>query len=85
VRIHRGVLPPSDVVEHGGYTVTTPTRSLVDVAAADLPPDQLVIAVRDAIQRGVTTRPRLLAHAETLSDRATLLIERALGAIAATQ
>jgi predicted transcriptional regulator of viral defense system len=84
VRLHRGVLPPADVVGHAGYRVTTPTRSLVDVAGADLPQDQLVIAVRDAIHRGVTTRHRLIDRAETLNDRATLRIERALGEIEAT-
>ncbi len=81
VRLHRGVLPSGDVIGHEGYTVTTPIRSIVDIAASDTPQDQLTIVVREALDQGLATRRRLIDRAEALSDRATLRIERALAAI----
>lgn len=78
VVLHRGDLSPDDVAEHDGFRLTTPVRSLLDVAAGDVDLDQLARAIEEAIERGLTTRRMLLARADELGDRAALRIERAL-------
>jgi len=70
-RKHRGLRRPAGVVLHtladdekistlrrGGMTVTSPARTLVDVAA-DLQPEQVAMAVRQALSRGLLTRRQL--------------------------
>ena len=78
VVLHRGDLPAVDIDERDGYRVTTPVRSLLDVAGGDLDLDQLARAVDEAIENGMTTRRTLLARADELGARAALRIERAL-------
>jgi len=78
VDLHRGELPADDIEEHDGYKLTTPVRSLLDVAASDLDLDQLTRAVTDALERGMATRRALLARADDFGPRAALRIERAL-------
>jgi predicted transcriptional regulator of viral defense system len=46
--LHRTALPQSDVWEHEGFRVTTPLRTLLDVAASNLDLDQLASALSDA-------------------------------------
>ncbi len=83
VVLHKGVLPGVDIEEHEGYRVTTPERALLDVAAGNLDLDLLAGAIRDALERGMSTRARLLRRAPDFGPGATLRIERALNAIAA--
>lgn len=78
VVIHRAELPSHDVEERDGFRVTTPVRSLLDVAAGELDLDQLARAIEEALGRGMTTRRALLARADELGSRAALRIERAL-------
>lgn len=78
VVLHRGDLLPADVEEHDGFRLTTPLRSLLDVAAGDLDLDQLARAIKEAIERGLLTRRMLLARADEFGARAALRIERAL-------
>ena len=83
VRLHRGVLPPGDVVERQGFRLTTPLRTLLDIAAGHLDTDQLVTAIRDALEAGLVTRRQLLGRADSFGDHAALRIERALAAVQA--
>jgi predicted transcriptional regulator of viral defense system len=78
VILHKGELPEKDVRPQGGFRITTPVRTLLDVAAGDLDQDQVSKAVHDAIREGVLTRGDLLARADELGARAALRIERAL-------
>ncbi len=78
VRLHFGELPDSDVLQYEGFRITTPLRSLLDVAAGDLELDRLVAAVRDACARGPATRTALLQRADEFGPHAALRIERAL-------
>ncbi|MBA3736390.1 MAG: type IV toxin-antitoxin system AbiEi family antitoxin domain-containing protein [Actinobacteria bacterium] len=78
VVIHRGELPRRDVEEHDGFRVTTPLRSLLDVAAGELDLDQLARAIEEALERGMTTRRALLERADEFGSSAALRIERAL-------
>jgi hypothetical protein len=78
VRLHRGELPPADVVERQGFRLTTPLRSLLDVATGVLDTDQLTTAISDGLEAGLVTRRQLLARADSFGDHAALRIERAL-------
>ncbi len=83
VELHKGVLPAQDVRAHEGYRVTTPERSVLDVAAGNLDLDLLTGAIRDALDAGMTTRTQLLRRVPEFGPSASLRIERALRAIAA--
>ncbi len=78
VVIHRADLAPRDVQEHEGFRVTTPLRSLLDVAAGELDLDQLGQGIAEALARGMTTRRALLDRADEFGANAALRIERAL-------
>lgn len=78
VVIHKGELPPDDVEEHEGYRVTTPLRSLLDVATGELDIDQLAQAIVEALSQGMTTRRALRERADEFGPTAALRIERAL-------
>jgi predicted transcriptional regulator of viral defense system len=78
VVIHRADLATRDVEEHEGFRVTTPLRSLLDVAAGELDLDQFGQAIAEALARGMTTRRALLDRADEFGANAALRIERAL-------
>lgn len=61
--IHHAAIPASDVEDHGGYRVTRPLRSIVDVAADHLEVDLLAGAVDDALRRNLVTADQLRAAA----------------------
>lgn len=76
--LHRAELPASDVVDHGGFRVTTVLRSLIDVSAAGVDEDQLARAILEARDAGRVTLRSLRGRAEAIDLRAALRIERAL-------
>ncbi len=78
VRLHRAELPGKDVRQHNGFRITTPLRSLLDVAAARRDVDELSTAIGDAFREGLMTRRQLLTRADDFGPRAALAIERAL-------
>ena len=83
VILHRGVLPSDDIRSHEGYRITTPLRSLLDVAAEGLELDLLSGAIQDALGLGVVTQRELLRRADEFGAQAALQIERALQAVRA--
>lgn len=78
VRLHRGYLQPSEVWQREGFRITTPVRTLLDLAASHLDLDQLTSAIADAQARDPTVEPGLLAAVHELRPRAARRIERAL-------
>lgn len=78
VVLHVAVLPGEDVDDRGAWRVTSVERTLLDVAAGDGSPEFVVDAVTQALERGVTTRRRLLRRSADAPDRAALRLERAL-------
>lgn len=78
--LHRHGLPPIDLIDHGGFRITTVARSLADVAAgAD--ETQLSRAIQQATSGGLLTLRRLRDRAEAVGPRAALAIERAISAL----
>lgn len=51
--VHRAELGPEDIERHGGFSVTTPFRSLFDAFVYGFEPDQLEKAVIDAFKKGL--------------------------------
>lgn len=78
VVLHVGNLDEKEIERRGAWSITTPERTLIDVAASNLSQEHIDRAVGDAIQRGIMTRRRLLRATDAADDRAALRLERAL-------
>lgn len=80
VKLHTAVHPPEDedVVTRHGMRVTAPARSIIDSIRAGIAPEQAVMAVRQALERGMTTRAALRDHAVREGGAVANLITRAL-------
>jgi predicted transcriptional regulator of viral defense system len=89
-RRHRGLRAPSGVVIHtqsgdekipsvwrDGIAVTPPARTIVD-AAELIQPEQLVMAIRQALTRGLLTRRQLEEEAARRGRGRRRIIDRAL-------
>lgn len=63
VILHRSRLDQQDVEERDGFLVTTPLRTLCDIAASPTSWPYLDAAVRDALRRGMVRRRQLLSAA----------------------
>jgi hypothetical protein len=84
VILHRAVVPSTEKQEHSGFWVTTPLRSLVDVASGSLDLDHLASAIGEALGRGLVTARRLRDRGDHAGDRSALRIERALAIVEST-
>lgn len=78
VVLHRGTVAESDSWQYEGFRVTTPLRTLLDVAASHLDIDQLASALADAWTRYPELGQSVLLRADELSRRAAGRLERAL-------
>ena len=76
--LHRATLAATDVVDGGGFRLTSALRSVIDVAAAGAELDQLARAIEEATERGLFTLKQLRARAEEIDLKGALAIERAL-------
>ena len=74
--LHRQALLPEEVESRMGYQVTTPLRTLLDVASSTLSQEHLDRAVGDALGRGLVNR-RLLETA-SCSPEARRRLDRAV-------
>jgi hypothetical protein len=59
-----------------GIRVTDPVRSILDAAGARTAPEQLEMAVRQALNEGLTTRRSLLSRADRRGGHVAKLIHR---------
>jgi len=57
--LYKATLVSKDVEPRTGYRVTTPLRTILDVADSTLSPEHLNRAVRDALERGLVRRRTL--------------------------
>ena len=78
VVLHHADLNADDVQDRTGFRVTTPARSLIDIAATAPDEDQLSRAVDDARKRGLVGIRSLRTRAESVDARAALYLERAI-------
>ena len=70
-------LEPSEVVSREGIRVTDPVRSILDAASTGTAPEQIEMAVRQALHEGLTTRRLLLPRADRRGGRVAELIRHA--------
>lgn len=80
VKVHTTtkLLGPAEVVQRYGVRLTSPVRTIVDVAEAGTDPAHVIEATIEAFGRGLVTGRELLAAARGRSARVQQLIERAL-------
>ncbi len=91
-RTRRGLNPPPSVTVHtvicplatdevttvGGIRVTTAARSIVDAAETGTGPEQIELAVAQALERGLATPEELQEHASTRGNRVARLIAQSI-------
>ena len=76
--LHFGDLPESDIVTRKGYRLTTPLRTLLDLAAADtMPREELSKALLGILERDLITREQ--AEGARIPEAAQLQLEALLG------
>lgn len=61
VVLHRAQLEATDVETYEGFRVTTPLRTVLDLAREHLDPERLAAAIKDALKKGLIDRKALLA------------------------
>ena len=71
-------LDPGDVVIRNGMRVTSPSRSILDAAAAGTAPEQIELGVKQAIAQGLVNAESLIAQGDHRSQRVSQLIRRAV-------
>ncbi len=83
VTVHTATHPPGsrDVVERAGLPVTAPARSIADAAAWGTALDQIVTAVVDAMDRGMTTVEDLRTAARSRGRRVADLVDLGLSEV----
>lgn len=79
VVLHHAAVPADDVRDRAGYLITTPLRSLLDVAASPVEIDHLATALGDAERTGLVTRRMLRDRSDEFGPEAGLAVERAIG------
>jgi predicted transcriptional regulator of viral defense system len=83
VRVYAEDVGDADVEDRADYRVTTPTRTILDIAAVtDVTQEQLESVVEEAESAGVLERDELLRRVDDFGTRAALRLERALTASA---
>jgi predicted transcriptional regulator of viral defense system len=68
----------NEVTVRAGVRLTAPTRTILDAAEAGTGPEQIELAVQQALERGATTPSRLREQASKRSARVRELIDRAI-------
>lgn len=62
VILHRAHLEATDVETREGFRITTPLRTIVDLAREHLDPERLAAVTRDALKQGLIDRKALLSY-----------------------
>ncbi|MDP8956149.1 MAG: type IV toxin-antitoxin system AbiEi family antitoxin domain-containing protein [Actinomycetota bacterium] len=80
VRFHTLANPPgpNETRRVGGVLATTPERTIVDSLDAGTQPEQIELAIRQALERGLTTPRRLRAAATGRPSRVQTFVDRVL-------
>lgn len=80
VRLHTLSQPPTEaeIRSISGLPVTSPERTVVDALEAGAQPEQIEMAIRQALKRGLTTPARFRTAASQRATRVREFIERVL-------
>ena len=74
IRLHTNQFQRADVVMREGLPLTSVPRTIADVAKAGLSEDHVERAIRESLERGLTTKQALLSEAKRRGGRAARLI-----------
>ena len=81
VQLHKARLEPDDIREHGGYRVTSPLRTLLDVIDSHVSPEHVEQAIHQALERGLVRHKQLEQALEArpgeTQEQARAILERA--------
>lgn len=75
IRQHTTQIAPDEITRHEGLPVTTVPRTIADVAISGLAEELVQQAIREALQRGMTSQDELLSHAGRRGGRAKRIIQ----------
>jgi predicted transcriptional regulator of viral defense system len=78
--LHYGDLAEQDIERHEGFLMTTPFRTIKDVAESPLSPEHLIKALREALSRGLIRRKQLEENG--ISDFGRQRLNEAMEALA---
>lgn len=78
VVLHKISLEPHEVETRAGFQITTPLKTLIDLAKAQISPEHLESATQQALERGLVRRKKLEAALPELNTMARDRLERAL-------
>ena len=78
-------LGKSDIVIRDGIRVTAATRSIIDAAEAGTAPEQIMVAISQALDRGTATESKLHAAAKARGGRVERLVRQVLEERAASE
>lgn len=78
VQLHTSEHPPGikEIRQIGGLPVTVPERSIFDALESGAQPEQIEMAIHQALDRGMTTPSRLLRSAASRPERMRKFVER---------
>ncbi len=60
VILHKAQLHTTDIERREGFAITTPLRTILDLAKGQLDPERLSLVTKDALQKGLVTRKETL-------------------------
>jgi predicted transcriptional regulator of viral defense system len=78
LRLHTNKLAKDEVTRYQGLPVTTPARTLADVIVAGTAPEQIVMAVKQALDRGLTTPASLHVQMKRRGGRTAAVLSQIL-------
>lgn len=75
LQLHTHQITEDEITRREGLPVTTPARTIGDVAKSGLSREFVIQAIEEALQRGLTTKDELLMQAEKREGRAKEIIK----------
>lgn len=78
IHLHTNQLSPDEITTRAGLPITTVARTIADVANRGMAKEQVLQAIREALQRGLVSKQELSVQAERRSGRARQVIRGAI-------
>jgi predicted transcriptional regulator of viral defense system len=72
------VLPDDEIATRYGIRVTTPARSIIDAAGSGTAPEQIQMAIHQALEQGRVTPSQLASQAERHGGQVAILVHRTI-------
>lgn len=81
IRVHTIQLEPDDITFFEGLPITTVAKTIMDCAFANISDEEVWLAIRQSLRRGMTTREKLIQESKKRSARIQKLIEHTVEGI----